>query len=95
VASTLEKITELVRELEATPPAELGAEGRDLAEALQILAGLGIDPLGMLLPKSEPEADVLVDNLIVLLLSIRGDDLPPFDPGRYGEAAISAAPPDG
>lgn len=85
MATTREKVAALVDHLRTMPPSAMSPEGRQLAEGYQIVAGLGFDPLPLLLPDSDAEADVLVDNLIGLLLEIRGDDLPPFDVSRYGE----------
>lgn len=84
MATTLDKIHLMVAELRDLPPSELG-EGGDIAEALQIAEGLGIDVLGFFIPNTDAEADVLVDKLICLLFEVRGDDLPPFDLARYGD----------
>ncbi len=83
--TTREKIQALIAALRETP-AEDAQEGRHLVELVQIMAGLGFDPLAYLLPDTDAEADMLVDKVIALLLQLRGDDLPPFDPDLYGEA---------
>lgn len=92
MATTWEKLNAVVDELRKTPPGEMAPEGRDLAELVQIAEGLGVDVFSMLLPRSPAEADVMVDKLLSLLFAIRGDDLPPFDPERYGEGAVIEPP---
>ena len=87
--TTKEKIDALVAGLMQTPREELGEDGRNFVEMIQIARGLGVDPLAILLPQDAAEADVFVDKAIALLFEVRGDDLPPFDPGRYGEAAVA------
>ncbi len=84
--TTREKILALVEALRTTPAEEMSGEGRELVELAQIMAGLGFDPLQHLVPESDADADVLVDKVIALLLQVRGDDLPPFDPALYAEA---------
>jgi hypothetical protein len=81
--NTLEKIAALVDEVRTMPPDEASESSRGLIEMAQILAAFGIDPLAYLLPSSPAEADQMVDNLIAILLQVRGDDLPPFDLNRH------------
>lgn len=94
MATTLEKVDGLIGALLATPADQLDADGADIAELLQIADGLGIDVVAFIRPKSPAEADVLVDKLICLLLALRGDDLPPFDPERYGELLAGEPEPE-
>ncbi len=84
--TTREKILAVIDAFKQTPAEELSADVRPLIEALQIAQGFGIDVVGYVVPDSDAEADVLVDKTIAMLLAVRGDDLPPFDPDRYGEA---------
>jgi hypothetical protein len=91
VATTLEKMRALAAHLATIPRDQLAPEAFDLAELLQIVRGFGFDPVGLLMPKSEAEADVLIDKLLALAFYLRGDDLPPFDPDRYGEAILDGA----
>jgi len=81
--TTLEKLNALVDEVRRMNPADAGESTRGLIEMSQIMAGLGFDPLAMLLPQSEAEADEMVDALIALLFQIRGDDLAAFDLERH------------
>lgn len=83
--TTLEKINALVEELLATPREQLSPDGVQFVDMISIARGLGVDPLALLIPQSEAEADVFVDKTIALLFSIRGDDLPPFTFDHYGE----------
>lgn len=87
--TTRDKVLALVDAVKQTTLEELAPETRQLAEVLQIASGFGIDPLSWMVPDTDAEADILVDKLIAILLEIRGDDLPPFDPDRYGEAAAA------
>lgn len=95
--TTLEKLTALVDHVQAIDPSTLAPEIRDLVQHAQMLHGLadlaGIrlpgNPLELILPADPAEADQLVDKLIALLLELRGDELPPFDPARYGEGVIA------
>jgi hypothetical protein len=87
VATTREKTLALVDELKQTPAETLAPEARNLVEAVSIMQGFGVDPVDFLIPQTDAEADLFVDKAISMLLQIRGDDLPPFDPDRYGEAA--------
>lgn len=81
--TTREKIEALVAHLRTMPIGDADDSTRDIVEVFQILEGLGVDPLGMLLPAADADADTQVDALIALLLQVRGDDLPPFDFGRH------------
>jgi hypothetical protein len=81
--TTLEKLNALIDEVRKMNPADAGESTRGLIEMAQIMAGLGFDPLAMLLPQSEAEADEMVDALIALLFQIRGDDLAVFDLERH------------
>lgn len=81
--TTREKIGALVAEVRTMPLAEMSGASRDIAELLLIVQGFGFDPLGMLLPASDAEADELVDQLITLALQVRGDDLAPYDFDRH------------
>jgi hypothetical protein len=93
MATTIEKMHMLVHHLATMPRDELAPEAVDMGELLQIVRGFGFDPIAMIMPKSEAEADVVIDKLIALALYLRGDDLPPFDPDRYGEAELAGAEP--
>lgn len=81
--TTRAKITALVTELRSMDLGECDESTRGLVEICQIATGLGFDPLAMLLPTSDAEADQQVDSLITLLLEVRGDDLPPYDFARH------------
>ncbi len=81
--TTLEKIKTLADEFATMTPAEVDPSTRGLMEMAQIMRGLGFDPIEALLPTSDADADQLVDQLIALLLQVRGDDLPPFDLERH------------
>jgi hypothetical protein len=81
--TTREKIQALIDEVRTMDPREADPSSRNLIEAAQILQGLGVDPLAMLLPTTDAEADQQVDSLIALLYQVRGDDLPPFDLERH------------
>ena len=81
--TTRQKVDALIDAVRNTPKDETAGELGELVELLTLATGiLGKDPLEMLLPKSDAELDVFVDKTIALLLQIRGDDLPPFDPER-------------
>ena len=81
--TTREKLKQLIEGFESVPASEIDGRSRDLLEVFQIINGFGFDLLGMLLPASDAEADLLVDTLITLLLEVRGDDLPPYDFRRH------------
>lgn len=90
--TTSEKIARLVAHVQTLDVRELAPEFAGLVEGAQILRGIGIkvpNPLEFLLPADAAEADVLIDKLLALLFELRGDDLPPFDPGQYGESVIA------
>jgi hypothetical protein len=88
--TTLEKIRALIDEVRTMSPAEADESTRGLIEMAQIMAGLGFDPLTMLLPQSDAEADQQVDALITLLFQVRGDDLPVYDFDRHVRDATAA-----
>jgi hypothetical protein len=95
--TTLEKMTALATHISRIEPSGLAPEIRELVTNFQILRGLadiaGIhlpgNPLELILPADPEEADQTLDKLVCLLLELRGDDLPPFDPGRYGESIVA------
>ena len=98
--NTREKIEAAAAALFEMPREAMAPEARSLVEHVQMLRGLA-DFVGMDLPENlvelvvpadDAEADVLVDKLIGLLLELRGDDLPPFDLARYGEATAGDDP---
>lgn len=81
--STREKLLGLAHHLRTLPPAEASEEARGLIEVVQLAEGLGIDVWGALIPPTEAEADLMVDQLLALFHELRGDDLPPFDLERH------------
>lgn len=81
--TTREKITALVDEVRKMSLSDCDESTRGLVEFAQIAAGFGFDPLTLLLPQSDAEADQQVDALIALLFQVRGDDLPTFDLERH------------
>lgn len=83
MATTREKIERLIDEVRQMDPRDADESTRGLIEMAQIMAGLGFDPISMLMPQSDAEADEQVDALLALLLQVRGDDLPPFDLRRH------------
>lgn len=95
--TTLEKMTALANHVSAIDPKTLAPEIRELVVNFQMLRGLadmaGIrlpgNPLELILPADPTEADQTLDKLICLLLELRGDELPPFDPTRYGESIVA------
>lgn len=89
MATTFEKMQALSAELRDTAAADMSPETRPLVELVQIGAGLGLDVFSWLIPSDPAEADVFIDQLLALLFRVRGDDLPPFDPDLYGEAALN------
>lgn len=84
MATTYEKMKALGDELRDTAVDDAAEDTRQLVELVQIAAGLGIDVFDWILP-DPAGADVFIDKLIALLLRVRGDDLPPFDPNLYGD----------
>jgi hypothetical protein len=95
MATTREKVLALIDAVRSLPPEEASPDTRDMVEAVQIANAFGIDLVAMLVPSSDAETDVMVDKLIGLLFEVRGDDLPPWDASRYGEAELDAAGADG
>lgn len=95
--NTLEKMTALVEHIAAIDPSTLGPEFRELVTNFQVVRGLadiaGVrlpgNPLELILPADPAEADQTIDKVIALLVELRGDDLPPFDPARYGESVVA------
>ena len=98
--TTREKLLEVGERLATLAPENMPPELRDALTNLQAARGLPFlgkmipaDPLryaiGHVIPDDPTTCDVMIDKLIALLLDLRGDDLPPFDPGRYGEAAAA------
>lgn len=91
--TTYEKLNHLVAALARVDPRTLAPEFGDLIEGFQIVRGLTggriPNPLTLVLPTDPADADLLVDKGLALLYALRGDDLPPFDPGRYGEGAVA------
>lgn len=90
--TTHEKVRALVEHVQTLDARTVAPEFADVIQGAQILRGLGIkipSPLEFLLPADPAEADLLVDKLIGLLLELRGDDLPPFDPDQYGESIVA------
>lgn len=87
-----EKVQALVEAFSRLDPREVAPELAQVLEGVAIVRGLGFpipNPVEFLLPADPAETDILVDKIICLLLELRGDDLPPFDPGRYGESVIA------
>ena len=93
MATTKEKMGALGAELRETAIEDTSPETRPLVELVQIGAGFGIDVFSWLVPGDDSECDVFIDQLIALLFRVRGDDLPTFDPGLYGEAGLNDAAP--
>jgi hypothetical protein len=80
--TTRQKIDALIDAVRSTPKDEHSGELGELVDVLNIATGLlGRDPLDFIFGgKSDAELDLFVDKTIALLLEIRGDDLPAFDP---------------
>lgn len=91
MATTIEKMKALSDELRDTAIEDTSPETRPLVELVQIAAGLGIDVFAWLIPSDPADADVFIDQLIALLLRVRGDDLPPFDVNLYGDVVEEPA----
>lgn len=91
--TTQEKIRALTDFLGQINPRDLPPEIRDLVEGFQIMQGMGIVSGGglfeFLLPADPGDAEQTIDKVIGLLLDLRGDDLPPYDPNRYGESIVA------
>lgn len=84
--TTREKIVALVEHVRTLPKSEASGELGNLLEMLAIVRGITrVDPLAWLIPETDAEADLYIDKVIGLLLELRGDDLPPFEPSRFGE----------
>ncbi len=90
MATTREKMQALSAELRETAIEDTSAETRPLVELIQVGAGFGIDVFGWLVPDNDADADMFIDQLIALLVRVRGDDLPPFDAGLYGDTTVNA-----
>jgi hypothetical protein len=88
--TTRAKIQALIDELATLRPGDADPKTRDLIEGLVIVRGLGFDPISLLMPETDADADYLVDALISLLLQVRGDDLPPFDFERHVREATAS-----
>jgi len=89
--TTQEKIRALADRFSGVNIGELAPDLAGIAEGVQILQGLGIVPadlLGFILPDDPAETAIVIEKLTALLLEVRGDDLPPFDPDRYGESVM-------
>jgi hypothetical protein len=93
--TTAEKLQNVLAEagafdLFSIDPKTVKPELRDAVLVAQSICGnAGIDPgqlIALAIPTDEREADILVDKAIAFLFELRGDELPPFDPDRYGEA---------
>lgn len=98
--TTRAKLLAVGERLLAIPPENMPADLRDVLRNLQAAKGLPVfgrmipdDPLRYaiehVIPDDDATCDVLIDKAIALLLELRGDDLPPFDPGRYGEQRVA------
>lgn len=83
--TTRGKLLALAEHLRTLPTDHASPESRGLVEMVQIAEGFGLEVWEYVIPESDAEADLAVDQLIALLLNLRGDDLPPFDLERYGE----------
>lgn len=92
MSTTLEKIQMLIAEVRTMDTRDADPQTRGLVEVAQIMAGLGFDPLAMLLPTSPAEADQQVDALLTLLFQVRGDDLAPYDYDRHVADATATDP---
>jgi hypothetical protein len=86
MATTREKMLGLRDELRTLSLDDTSPETRGLVELVQIGAGFGLDVFDFLVPGTDAEADVMIDQLLGLLHRVRGDDLPPFRLDQYGEA---------
>lgn len=80
--TTADKLGQALDEMMTTPLEQMPPKAAELIGGLQMMVGMGkFDPTD-LLPADPTDADALVDNLIALLLNLRGDDLPPFNFAR-------------
>ena len=91
MASTHEKMQALAAELKEQALSDTSEETAGFVTLVQLAAGFGIDVFDWIIPDDPAQADVFLDQLLALLMRVRGDDLPPFDPNLYGEA-IDAQP---
>ena len=94
MATTLEKMQALAAEIRQQALDETSDEAAGFVTLIQLGAGFGIDVFEWLIPNDEAEADLFVDELIALMLRVRGDDLPPFSADLYGEANSDAPSED-
>lgn len=90
MASTYEKMQALADELREQAISDTSEEMSGLLSLIQMAAALRIDVFEWLIPDDPAQADLFVDQIIALMLRLRGDDLPPFDPDLYGEALPSS-----
>lgn len=84
--TTREKMVALIEELrtaDLSHDPDAGGGHKDIIELFQIVEGLGFHLERFLIPTDDFEADQQIDNLIALLLHLRGDDLPPFSLERH------------
>lgn len=88
--TTREKIGQLVRELETMRLGDVDEGARGLMELYYMAKGFGFDVIDLLVPKTDADADHLVDALITLCLEVRGDDLPRFDLERHVRDSTAA-----
>lgn len=86
MASTYEKMHAFAAELRTQALGDTGEDAGGFVAAIQIAAGFGFDLFDALIPDDPASADVFLDQLLAMLVRLRGDDLPPFDPNLYGEA---------
>lgn len=84
--TTAEKILAMRDYLVTIDPEDMPEEARNFAMNLQLIQGLGFDVFDIVLPDDPEEVSVMIDKAIALLIDLRGDELPPFDVTRYGEA---------
>ena len=85
--TTADKLDLMIEAVRTMDPAEVPPESRTLVTGLQMAAGMGFDLLAMIRPDSDEDCALMIDGCTRLLLQLRGDDLPPFDPSNYGELA--------
>jgi hypothetical protein len=83
--TTARKIDLMIEAIETMDPAGAAPEARQFIAGLQMLRGMGIDLLAIIRPDDDDDCALFIDGAIRLLLQLRGDDLPPFDPNGYGE----------
>ena len=85
MATTAEKFDLMLGHLGELNPEDLSGQARMIAEGLQMARGLGFDLMQLVIPEDPTDLDQFVDDSLRFLYALRGDDLPPFDPGSYGE----------